>query len=314
MSTSSRFYTINIRRSCIIFVVCLTLFLTANSLVLAAGASITLTPTSGPPKSNVTVNGTGFGAGEQVSLTFDTMNVGTATTTSSGTFSHKITVPSSALPGTHTVTAVGQSSGLSASASFLVQTDWIMFGYNAQHTHLNPSENVISPSNASGLTLDWSYNSSGGFDESSATLSKGILYIGSSDTNVYAFDAKTGAKQWSFRTSNGVQSSPAVVNGVVYIGSFDWNLYALNAQSGTQLWSFKTNGFVNSSPVVANGVVYISSQDHNLYALNAGTGAKLWSYTTGNEVHCSPSVADGVVYVTSNDHNLYAFHLPGHSI
>ena len=56
------------------------------------------------------------------------------------------------------------------------------------------------------------------------------VYVGSSDYNVYALNASTGAKLWSYATGNGVDSSPAVVNGVVYVGSEDGNLYALDAR------------------------------------------------------------------------------------
>ena len=59
-------------------------------------------------------------------------------------------------------------------------------------------------------------------------------------------------------------------------------LYALNASTGAKLWSYTTNGDVGSSPAVANGVVYFGSFDDNVYALNASTGTKLWSFTTGD--------------------------------
>ena len=75
-------------------------------------------------------------------------------------------------------------------------------------------------------------------------------------------------------------SSPAVANGVVYVGSGDYNVYALDAATGAKLWSYHTGGAVYSSPTVANGVVYVGSYDYNVYALNAATGAKLWSYHT----------------------------------
>ena len=58
-------------------------------------------------------------------------------------------------------------------------------------------------------------------------------------------------------------------------------MYALNASTGAKLWSYTTGSNVYSSPAVANGVVYVGSYDGNVYALKAGTGAKLWSYATG---------------------------------
>ena len=77
-----------------------------------------------------------------------------------------------------------------------------------------------------------------------------------------------------------------MVNGVVYIGSDDSNLYALNASTGAKLWSYATGAAVQSSPAVANGVVYFGSDDGNVYALNASTGAKLWSYFTTKGSEC----------------------------
>ena len=100
--------------------------------------------------------------------------------------------------------------------------------------------------------------------------------------------------------------SPAVINGVVYVGSDDDYVYALNAATGAKIWSYQTGSAVEDSPSVADGVVYIGSDDHYVYALNASTGGKIWSFGTGGEVYSSPMVADGVVYVGSNDFNVYA--------
>ena len=83
---------------------------------------------------------------------------------------------------------------------------------------------------------------------------------------------------------------------MVYFGSYDNNVYALNASTGAKLWSYATGAGVQSSPAVANGVVYFGSGDDNVYALNASTGAKLWSYTTGGCIDSSPTVVNGVVY------------------
>jgi outer membrane protein assembly factor BamB len=44
---------------------------------------------------------------------------------------------------------------------------------------------------------------------------------------------------------------------VVYVGSTDYSVYALNAKTGAKLWSYPTVDFVYSSPAVANGVVYV---------------------------------------------------------
>jgi outer membrane protein assembly factor BamB len=85
---------------------------------------------------------------------------------------------------------------------------------------------------------------------SSPAVANGVVYVGSGDTgaythhrygNVYALDAKTGAKLWSYTTPNLVTSSPAVANGVVYVGSDDGNVYAFGeGLLGAAKGSFKT--------------------------------------------------------------------------
>jgi outer membrane protein assembly factor BamB len=55
-----------------------------------------------------------------------------------------------------------------------------------------------------------------------------VVYIGSWDHKMYALDASTGKKLWSYRTGNDVVWSPAVANGEVYVGSVDLKPYAFD--------------------------------------------------------------------------------------
>jgi len=160
----------------------------------------------------------------------------------------------------------------------------------------NRCENVLGVNNVGNLVLKWSYTT-GSYVDSSPAVVIGVVYIGSEDGNVYALDAKTGAKLWSYKSGSGVFSSPAVANGVVYVGSWDNNVYALDAKTGAKLWSHTTGGLVESSPTVVNGVVYVGSDDGNVYALSAKTGAKLWGYKSGSGVFSSPAVANGVTVI-----------------
>src|SRR5262249_13351555 len=107
-------------------------------------------------------------------------------------------------------------------------------------------------------------------------------------------------------------SSPAVAYGMVFVGN-GTTLYAFDASTGTRLWTFPTGDWIQSSPAVANGVVYVGSADDNLYALDTGTGGELWHYTTNGAVWSSPAVVNGAVYVGSvpgySDGYFYAFRL-----
>ena len=166
---------------------------------------------------------------------------------------------------------------------------------------------------------------------SSPAVVNGVVYVGSADGKLAAFDAdaSTGCSGtpklctplWT-ATTGGSVSSPAVVNGVVYVGSDDHKLYAFDAagvtgcsgapKSCTPLWTATTVGRVESAPTVVNGVVYVGAGVHDaasaLYAFDAAgvtgcagtpkTCAPLWKTTIGGApVWSSPTVVNGVVYV-----------------
>jgi outer membrane protein assembly factor BamB len=227
----------------VIFSACLTLLVSVKASAHVPAPRITLSQRSGPPTASVKISGKNYGVVEAIDVNFDTALVGVTVADSNGIFTLKITVPISASPGMHQIQATGQTSGLAAQASFLVQTNWDEFGFNTQHTHVNPFENSLNPTNVSGLMPDWSYT-----------------------------------------TGSLVDSSPIIYNGVVYAGSYDHKLYAFNAVTGTLLWSYSTGDAISSSPAVANGVLYVGSYDHNLYALNATTGSLLWTASTGGQI------------------------------
>lgn len=181
----------------------------------------------------------------------------------------------------------------------------------------------------------------GGAIESSPAVAGGVIYVGSLDHSLYAFDAagvqgcsglpKTCDPLWTAGTGDAISSSPAVAGGRVYVGSDDDKLYAFDAAGTTgcggtpkvcePLWTATTGGDVFSSPAVSGGVVYVGSGDGKVYAFDAAgvtncagtptTCEPLWTATTGGAVLSSPSVVDGVVHVGSQDGKLYAFDAAG---
>ena len=313
---------------------------------LSAGATtrstgLTLKPGIGPPTTRVVVTGSGFGSSEVVVTNFGAATVTSVTTSSTGSFSTSFKVPKSAAPGSHLVTSTGQTTGRSASNTFVVQTDWAKFHFDGANTGQNPYENVIGSHNVAGLTEAWTGMTSGPVISSPA-VANGVVYVGAFDGNLYAFGAagttgcsgtpETCNPLWTGVTGGAVTSSPAVANGMVYVGSSDGKLDAFSATgttgcSGTPkncspLWTATTGGDLgNSSPAVAGGAVFVGSGDDKLYAFSA-TGSTdcsgtpkicspIWTGLTGGPAETtslsSPAVASGIVYMGSYDGNLYAF-------
>jgi eukaryotic-like serine/threonine-protein kinase len=165
-------------------------------------------------------------------------------------------------------------------------------------------------------TADFWPGGAGTNGESSPTVAGGIVYVGSPNGNLYAFNATSGKLLWTATydpggVGNVALSSPAVANGIVYIGSENGpRLYAFNATSGKLLWTEATApGSAPSDTAVAGGVVYMTSG--YLYAFNATSGTPLWrTANIGSPSYIA--VAGGEIYVSGgNVGGLYAFSAAG---
>jgi len=177
--------------------------------------------------------------------------------------------------------------------------------------------------------LKWQF-ATGGQVISSPAVANGMIYVGSTDQQLYALDLETGQPKWKFATESSISSSPAIAGGTVYFASYDGNFYAVDALTGKLKWKFETGGerrfshinlhgvepsgethndpwdFFLSSPAVFNGAVYFGSGDNYVYSLDAATGSLKWKFRTGDVVHASPAIVDGILYIGSWDSMLYA--------
>jgi outer membrane protein assembly factor BamB len=215
-------------------------------------------------------------------------------------------------------------------AAPFVQTNWSERGFDPANTGFNPFENVIGLSNVSELSVAWS-GPIGDVSGASPAEVDGVVYFGSKDKHLYAFDAagvtncsgtpKVCQPLWTAKTGR-IDGTPAVANGVLYIGA-NGKLNAFDAAgvtncSGTPktclpLWTSDLREISTSSPVVVDGVVYIGGGNApaKLYAFDAagvtncsGTPKRctpLWTGMTSGKslLFSSPAVANGVVYMGS---------------
>ena len=201
--------------------------------------TVRINPTAGPPTTTVLVQGNGFDPYAAVDIYFDLTDLALTVTNGGGSFGGgalqggiPVPVPKDAAQGTHWITAVERYGIKAAQTKFVVGTDWAQFHYSPDHQGFNPYETVLSPDTVGNLSPRWKYT-----------------------------------------TANEVYASPAVAHGVVYVGSTDSNLYALNGSTGALLWKAGSYGVVVPSPAVVNGVVYSADFLGHVYALNASTGA-----------------------------------------
>jgi eukaryotic-like serine/threonine-protein kinase len=189
----------------------------------------------------------------------------------------------------------------------LVKADWPMFHADPSHSGVGTGNPVLTP------TLLWKFTTDDSVNYS-PVVANGIVYTCSYDGNLYALNAKTGAKIWNYNaTELGIGSSPTVADGIVYVGAGDQNryLYAFDAYSGVLLWTDYVGGSVTYDPTVVNGVIYLGADgeydsSNCVLAIDAKTGVEIWNYSSPNWLGCTPAVVNGVVYTASGGGYLHA--------
>ena len=156
---------------------------------------------------------------------------------------------------------------------------------------------------------DMIMNDTWDFYLSSPVIADNTVYFGSG-FNVYAINLNNHQVVWKFTAPNVVHSSPAVYDGIIYFGCWDSNLYALNALTGSKIWSFQTGidnenhlmEGIQSSPSVIDSIVLIGSRDANVYAIHAKTGKKIWSQNFGGSwMPSSFAVLNNSIFTGSSD-------------
>jgi outer membrane protein assembly factor BamB len=175
--------------------------------------------------------------------------------------------------------------------------NWQMFRYSAA--------NEGSPDNTAPIAHDLVWTAPTLSDQyavcivgSSPAIVDDVVYIGSDDGYLYAFNASSGAEFWRVMIGDSSLSSPVVAGGVVYVRDWYGTDCALNASTSQMLWK-RSLGMSYSSPAVVNGVYYARTSG-NVTALNAITGSVIWYSTVFGNGDGSPIVANNTVYIAES--------------
>jgi outer membrane protein assembly factor BamB len=171
----------------------------------------------------------------------------------------------------------------------------------------SPSPTVSASAGGAREGLVWKFET-GAAVESAPAVSRGVVYFGNDDGQLYAMGIRSGRQRWAFTTGGKILSALAVAEGAVYCRSDDGYLYAVDIQSGRERWRFKADGAAYSSPAVGGGMVYVAVEPGTVCALDGGSGRVIWKVTVESEPQnaiTSPGVSGGVVYYSAGG-NLYA--------
>ncbi|HMK62336.1 MAG TPA: IPT/TIG domain-containing protein, partial [Acidimicrobiales bacterium] len=251
-------------------------------------AVITLSPTTGPVGTVVTISGTGFTAGGTINhssgVTFDGTNVSigaaNVTVASNGTWSATFTVPNAA-NGSQTVTAT-DSSGVNASTTYSVTAA----------VTLSPTSGPVGTSvtvSGTGYTAGGTINHSSG-----VTIDGTNVSIGASNVTVGA----NGTWSASFTVPSvpyGAQTVTATDSSSVWASTvFDVAAITLSPTSGTVGTSvtISGSGFTPGGTISQTTGVTFGGSDVTLNASQTVSSTGTWSatFTVPNASHGSQAV------------------------
>lgn len=136
--------------------------------------------------------------------------------------------------------------------------------------------------------------------------SNGVVYSGSWDNTVMAFDYEEDKILWRHEHHDSSVAYVVEHNGVVYSGAYDGKVVAADASDGSLIWEHTHHNRAVYSVDVADGVVYSGSGDSTVIAADASNGSLIWQHehhSSGFGVF-SVHVSDGVVYSGSIIDNL----------
>jgi len=129
---------------------------------------------------------------------------------------------------------------------------------------------------------------------------------------VWALDAETGKKIFTFKVDRTVLGAVAAAEERLYFGTRGGHVYALSL-AGREEARWNAHAPVIASPAVADGRLYVVTEAGILYAIDLKTFTPVWEVTLGTvgPFLSSPAVARGHVYVGSQEDGLLCLGEPG---
>jgi outer membrane protein assembly factor BamB len=151
----------------------------------------------------------------------------------------------------------------------------------------------------------------------SPVVGGGRIYAMDAETDVSAFDAKTGNRLWSTELTPDDEDDGHIGGGIafergrIFASTGFAEVIALDAKTGKVIWRKSVGGPMRSAPTVRGGRVFVITVENKLHALNARDGETLWSHegiaeTASMLGGASPAVDSGVVVAPFSSGELVA--------
>lgn len=202
----------------------------------------------------------------------------------------------------------------------------------SENTVFLTGDTVVAIDGKTGHT-NWEFKPDANTSLGRATVSRGVLYFGTSSHRLYALRVRDRKEVWTLDLGPdwefpGVVRGIASSQGVLYVTLEQWRtpngthasgwLIALDAKNGTILWRYSTGsgsqrrGLSSSPTVTANYILAADYLSNAIIALDRHTGQEVWRFQ-GKPGFVgfpeAPIVIGNTVYAGSGDTEMYALDL-----
>ena len=182
-------------------------------------------------------------------------------------------------------------------------SDWLMYGRD-YHAHRFVELDQITPANVDQLHPVWVF-ATGGENrglEATPLIRDGILYVSADGSRVFAIDARTGGRVWSYDPEisdaaervyccGSINRGVALHGDLVFVGTMDARLVALDRHSGSVVWEapvidWRQGYSITGAPLVVKDMVLtgIAGGEFGIRgfvkAFDAQSGAPRWTAYT----------------------------------
>lgn len=186
--------------------------------------------------------------------------------------------------------------------------NWLSYGRTYSEQRFSPLQEINSK-NVGKLGLQWFFDVPDARSLVATPLVKdGVLYFSSSDSHVFAVDARRGKLLWHFdpkvaeafaknhperqRMAWGMSRGVAMWGDRIYVGTADGRLVALSMKTGKEVWSAQatdpaSSGAITGAPLAFGGKILIGhgGADNGpvrgyVTAYDAETGKQVWRFYT----------------------------------
>lgn len=154
--------------------------------------------------------------------------------------------------------------------------------------------------------------------EAPPTVTDDRVCFGTSEGVMRCLDLN-GKLLWQFQARSEILSSPIVADGKLFFSSSDDRIYALDASTGARLWTYSRGTYKTVTPRVfaspalsARGNLFHLFSDGTAVCLSSGTGKELWTKKVVKEFEepipprRTPLVDSGTVYLIDGNEAVLA--------